>query len=157
MSAATPTLRLADRDDLAAVAALESESFDPPWRADDVALLLEASEALLLLAEAGDAARGYALFQRIAGEAELLRIGVARAWRGRGLGALLVAEGLERLTAAGDRACFLEVREGNLPARKLYERAGFRQTGRRSGYYADGEDALLFRLDLPRRTWGQQP
>lgn len=152
MSEAAPTLRLADRDDLAAVAALELESFDPAWRADDVALLLEASEALLLLAEVGSEARGYALFQRVGGEAELLRIGVARAWRGRGLGALLVADGLARLAAAGDRACFLEVREGNLPARKLYERAGFRRTGRRTGYYADGEDALLFRLDLPGRS-----
>lgn len=152
MSEAAATLRLAGRDDLAAVAALELESFDPPWRADDVALLLEASEALLLLAEVGGESRGYALFQRIAGEAELLRVGVARAWRGRGLGALLVADGLARLAAAGDRACFLEVREGNLPARKLYERAGFRRVGRRTGYYADGEDALLFRLDLPGRS-----
>jgi len=149
-----PTLRLADRDDLAAVAALESESFDPAWKADDVALLLEATEALLLIAEEEGVARGYALFQRVAGEAELLRIGVARASRGRGLGDRLLAEGLDRLAAAGDRACFLEVREGNLPARQLYERAGFQRTGRRPGYYADGEDALLFRLDLRERSAG---
>lgn len=42
---------------------------------------------------------------------------------------------------------WLEVHEGNLAARKLYEKLGFKQVGRRKGYYRDGASALLYSLD----------
>jgi ribosomal-protein-alanine N-acetyltransferase len=38
----------------------------------------------------------------------------------------------------------LEVRPSNQQAIKLYQRYGFRELGRRKGYYPDNEDALLF-------------
>jgi len=38
----------------------------------------------------------------------------------------------------------LEVREGNEGARRLYRLYGFREIGKRRGYYADtGEDAII--------------
>jgi len=45
---------------------------------------------------------------------------------------------------------FLEVDEGNEPARRLYRRAGFREVGRRKGYYPAGKGAaaLILRRDL---------
>ena len=49
-------------------------------------------------------------------------------------------------------AVFLEVDEDNEPARRLYQRAGFREVGRRPGYYQQGRDhaatALVLRRDL---------
>jgi ribosomal-protein-alanine N-acetyltransferase len=42
----------------------------------------------------------------------------------------------------------LEVGEDNTPARRLYARAGFREVGRRPGYYAGGKAALVLRRDL---------
>jgi len=148
VSAPEPSFRVARPDDLVRVAELERESFSPPWGEDDLVLVLAAGESLLLLVEASGEVLGYALFQRVLGEAELLRIGVATGRRGAGLGARLLDEGLRRLAASGDGACHLEVREGNVAARRLYARAGFRHTGRRRAYYADGEDALLYRIDL---------
>lgn len=38
---------------------------------------------------------------------------------------------------------WLEVHEGNQPARRLYEKLGFQQVGRRPRYYSDGAAALL--------------
>ena len=50
------------------------------------------------------------------------------------------------------RAVFLEVDERNEPARRLYQRAGFREVGRRPGYYQQGREqpatALVLRRDL---------
>jgi ribosomal-protein-alanine N-acetyltransferase len=48
---------------------------------------------------------------------------------------------------------FLEVRESNLPARRLYEKHGFHETGRRRGYYQNpAEDAILYVRDLMSRA-----
>jgi ribosomal-protein-alanine N-acetyltransferase len=53
---------------------------------------------------------------------------------------------LERSLAVGLDAAWLEVRAGNAAAIALYERFGFTTVGRRPGYYADGEDALVMCL-----------
>jgi ribosomal-protein-alanine N-acetyltransferase len=36
----------------------------------------------------------------------------------------------------------------NRAARALYEAAGFQEVGRRRGYYASGEDALILRATI---------
>ena len=45
-----------------------------------------------------------------------------------------------------DAEIWLEVHEGNGPARALYEALGFEQVGRRPRYYTDGAAALLLTL-----------
>ena len=82
-------------------------------------------------------------------DARLYSIAVAGAARGHGLGAHLLAACEQAAGDAGAQRMRLEVRAGNHAAIALYKRAGYRQTGRRAAYYADGEDALNFerRLD----------
>lgn len=80
----------------------------------------------------------YAEVRRVAGEAHVLAMAVLPAWRGRG-----VASALLRAALSGARAAYLEVRESNAAGRGFYARHGFEVAGRRRGYYADGEDALL--------------
>jgi ribosomal-protein-alanine N-acetyltransferase len=46
---------------------------------------------------------------------------------------------------------YLEVRVSNRPARTFYAGLGFRDAGRRAGYYLDGEDALVLVRDM-RKT-----
>ena len=61
--------------------------------------------------------------------------------------------------ASGARRAFLEVRPGNVEARRLYQGLGFQEVGRRRGYYVDtGEDALLLeaRLDEGPFAAGRQ-
>lgn len=141
-------LRVARAADLEALGRLEREAFAEPWPATDLALRLGRADHLVLVAGQSGEIVGYALFQRAAGEAELQRMAVRKEARGQGLGGRLLAEGLGRLRRAGDGACFLEVRDSNLAARRLYARAGFALLGRRRAYYANGEDALLYRLPL---------
>jgi ribosomal-protein-alanine N-acetyltransferase len=43
---------------------------------------------------------------------------------------------------------FLEVAADNKAANALYAGAGFVQVGERRGYYPDGGDALVLRLDI---------
>ncbi len=75
-------------------------------------------------------------------ESELLKIAVRKEERGKGIGKrLLTALEAEAKTRGGEKM-FLEVREGNIPARKLYESNGFESTRVRQKYYADGENAV---------------
>jgi ribosomal-protein-alanine N-acetyltransferase len=58
-------------------------------------------------------------------------------------------EAMKRGAAAYEvTECYLEVRVGNEPAIKLYERLGFTKTKRNYGYYLDGEDAWVMALPI---------
>jgi len=53
--------------------------------------------------------------------------------------------------ATGARVVFLEVRAGNVVARRLYRTLGFRDLGIRRGYYGPGQDAIVMELRLGGR------
>lgn len=87
---------------------------------------------------------GYFLGMQILDEAEIHRIAVAEEERGRGLGQKLMDHFLALCREQGASAQTLEVRAGNLPAIRLYEKNGFVTEGRRKNYYRDpSEDALI--------------
>jgi ribosomal-protein-alanine N-acetyltransferase len=76
-------------------------------------------------------------------EWELENIAVLPEFRRRGLGRLLLSALLKHARLQGAERIFLEVRESNLEAIRLYEAAGFQQLGLRREYYLNPiEDAL---------------
>ena len=82
-------------------------------------------------------------------EVEILNIAVREDRRRRGYGSLLMATALQDAKETGILRGVLEVRISNAPAIHLYESFGFRQVGKRRGYYQDtGEDALIYTLDM---------
>lgn len=133
--------------DLAALAALHAASFDRPWDAAALGELI-ASPGVFLVAETD----GFLLARVIADEAEILTLAVRPAARRAGTGRRLVEATVVQAAARGAARLFLEVAEGNVAARRLYEGAGFVEAGRRRGYYAhaDGsrEDALTLVLNF---------
>ncbi len=84
-------------------------------------------------------------------EWEIENIAVSGPARRRGLGSRLLGEFLNLVRQRGARQVFLEVRESNRPARQLYEKWAFVETGRRKAYYQDPpEDALVFSFSFPQ-------
>lgn len=102
--------------------------------------------ALVILGS--DRVQGF-IIGRIAGDQwEIENVAVDPMKRKQGLGAGLVREFLNR-TRTGANEVFLEVRESNLAARKLYEKMGFVQVGRRKSYYQEpAEDAILLQFSF---------
>jgi [ribosomal protein S18]-alanine N-acetyltransferase len=101
--------------------------------------------------ESGRPARvvGFLIARHVVSEWELENIVVAPEVRGRGIGTRLMKELLARATQTGSHSVFLEVRESNAPARALYQKLGFLQTGRRKSYYNNPvEDAILYCKNL---------
>ena len=130
--------------DMDCVAEMETQCFSDPWTPE---MILDSQrtglDTWLILEEEGEAS-GYCVFRTIAGEAELLRIGVRPPLRGLGYGKKLMDGVVENSRKNGVTAIALEVREGNAPARSLYKSYGFKEECIRSGYYRDPkEDAVI--------------
>ena len=104
---------------------------------------------LLVMEEEGLVA-GFIVAHAVEREWEIENIAVRGQARRRGLGSHLLGEFLDSVRDHGGQAVFLEVRESNMAARKLYEKWAFSEAGRRKGYYQDPpEDALVFRFSFP--------
>ena len=129
-------------------AALHAQCFPEPWSEADFARLLASSGVQGLIARAQDDPQGLSLIRSVAGECELLTIGVLPAARRTGGGAVLLAQSEIAARRAGSKRLFLEVSERNAPAGGLYERAGYRQIGLRKGYYRVGAAARVLARDL---------
>jgi ribosomal-protein-alanine N-acetyltransferase len=138
------SVRRAGPADLADLARLHAAAFSPGWSAAEIAAL----DALALVEDGV----GLILVRTVAGEAEILTIGVQPQARGSGAGRRLLAAALAAARSEGAEAVFLEVAEDNAPARRLYAGAGFGEVGRRRGYYprpgSTPADALVLRRTL---------
>jgi ribosomal-protein-alanine N-acetyltransferase len=138
------TVRRAGAGDLAALADLHATAFSPGWSVAEIAAL-----GAVALVEDG---AGMILVRTVAGEAEVLTVGVRPEARGAGAGRRLVQAALEAARADGAERVFLEVAEDNLAALRLYDGFGFVEVGRRRRYYPrpDGgtADALVLRRAL---------
>jgi len=147
-----PALSPASTRDAAAFATIHAASFNRGWSEQEFEQLLTDRSVIADRVTRGRKALGFILSRRAADEAEILSVAVARAVRGQGLARRLLDLHLRRLAGFGLRAVFLEVEEDNVPARKLYARAGFQEAGRRKDYYIQGRArpaaALVLRRDL---------
>jgi [ribosomal protein S18]-alanine N-acetyltransferase len=145
MSEATPR-------DAAAIAALHAASFRRGWSEPEVETLLLDRAVIAHRVTIANKISGFIMSRKAADEVEILSVAVNTRQRGRGLARSLLTLHLRRLAGLGTRTVFLEVDENNTPALRLYDRAGFREVGRRPNYYpaAGGKTAtaLVLRRDL---------
>ena len=132
-------LRRALEGDLAAVAQIQAAS--PEAAQWDVRHYLAHD---LVVAVWGARIAGFAVARRVAeGESELLTLAVDPEFRRRGIARRLIGT----LTSSHTGTLWLEVRESNDAARKLYKTLNFHEMGRRLGYYRDsGESAIVMKF-----------
>ena len=127
------------------LADIHANAFTRPWGTEEFERFLSERNILSdgLFIGPRQEPTGFILSRKGGDEAEILSIAIAPEARGRGHAGMLLDRHLQTLTQAGVRKVFLEAEEGNRPALKLYRRRGFREVGRRAGYYArpDGSRA----------------
>ena len=149
------SMRLADLD---AVAAIEASAYAHPWTRGNFADSLAAGYVAEVLLDSRGQILGYLLGLYGHEETHLLNLTVAPAFQRQGNGLALLARLGELARLRGDRQLWLEVRQGNAPAQRLYRQTGFEDIGLRRGYYPAGangrEDALVMRLKLARQAHG---
>jgi ribosomal protein S18 acetylase RimI-like enzyme len=104
---------------------------------------------LFLFAEQGGRTVGYSCYGEIActqGSYDLYWIAVHDDLRGRGIGGLLLQATEERIAGRRGRAIWVETsgQEKYLPTRKFYLRQGYQQAAVLPGFYADGDDKVVY-------------
>ena len=149
---AEPVLAQAGPRDAGAFATLHAASFQRGWSDGEFETLLRDRNISAHRATSGGSLAGFIISRLVEGEAEILSVAVAKSRQGRGLARRLLSLHLSTLAGRGAVAVFLEVDEANIPALRLYQRAGFEEVGRRAGYYRDNagrpSTALVLRRDL---------
>ena len=100
---------------------------------------------------------GYAIYRIVGGECELLSIGVHPDARRRGLGRQLLDAIMSACRLAGVGRMFLEVRDDNVAAFRLYRGLGFAVVGRRTAYYRAGDGRRRDALTMSRAITDKAP
>ncbi len=148
-------LRAMRREDLASVLEIERRSFAQPWSRSFFEKELATPFARLVVAVEEGPARpiviGYTCRWRVTDEVHLLNLAVHPEHRGRSIGRLLMESMIDEARTTAASVVFLEVRAGNVVARRLYRQLGFRDLGVRRSYYGPGQDAIVMELRLDPR------
>jgi ribosomal-protein-alanine N-acetyltransferase len=146
-------IRPATPADLPAILTLASHSWSAgQWSAGHYQRIFTEStpRRVALVVEEGSVVQAFLVASVLDREREIENIVVAHGERRRGFGKQLLDEFLRLSRGDAAKIVFLEVRESNLAARKLYEKCGFIEKGRRRRYYQQPEEnAILYQRFLP--------
>jgi ribosomal-protein-alanine N-acetyltransferase len=143
-------LRPMTAQDLEAVMQIEVRAYPFPWTQGIFLDCLKHGYSCWIYEHDG-VMKGYAVVMFTLDEMHLLNICIRPEVQGKRLGSRMLKT-LERI-ARGAKAetCFLEVRQSNFSAIRLYMNAGFNEVGLRKNYYpaaAGREDAIVMAKTL---------
>ena len=88
---------------------------------------------------------GYCMSRSFENEVNILNMAIKSSSQGKGVGRYLLEHILSQVPTKS--SVFLEVKQGNLNAIKLYKSLGFQEINLRSSYYKDGTSALVMCLE----------
>ena len=131
---------------VSAVAEIEKNCFSNPWNETVIGGELKNDCSHIYVAVEDGKAVGYAMLYVVCGEADIVRVAVLPEYRRQGIAEKLLLKSFE---VNETDAVFLDVRESNAPAIKLYKSLGFVDTGVRKNYYSNPtENAILMKKEF---------
>lgn len=133
-------IKEATLNDVAEIVKIEQICFSTPWTEQGVRESIENENTRLYLAFADGKVAGYMGVQIFSGEGYVTNVATLPEFRRQGVAKALI----ERVLQNEMDFLTLEVRAGNAPAIKLYEKLGFERVGERPHFYRNpDENALL--------------
>ena len=100
------------------------------------------------VAEENNAIIGYITATYCLDECDIITVAVSNKFRNKGIATSLINALIENLKSKGVTSLFLEVRESNVSAIKLYEKLGFIKLSVRKNYYEGVENAINYLLKI---------
>lgn len=133
----------------------ESYQYGSPWSKEQFQRVLEQDHVFVLLAEMNKEIIGFLCSGMNPFEAEIYNIAISQKYKRLGLASDLIRHMKRMLVANRIDEIFLEVRESNVGAIKLYKTMGFEPVGLRKDYYTKpSEDAIILKCKINRMLGG---
>ena len=139
-------IRRAIPRDASEIARLEEEIFSDPWSEESIVSTISTEGAMCYTALSDGEVIAYVIGRQIPPEGEIYRIATREDKRGRGIAYRLLDYAVKTERGRGLEVLFLEVRERNVPARKLYTAYGFHEIDLRKNYYKDPQDNAVIMM-----------
>lgn len=134
-------------EDTSAAAVLEAENFSEPWSAAAFMEEIRKETSIYMVAVDNEEIVGVCGLVTSFDEGEVLNVSVRKEYRKQGIAYEMLQRLMEEAYTKGIRHFTLEVREGNVAARSLYEKLGFVCEGIRPNFYrSPAENAAIYWL-----------
>lgn len=120
-----------------------------PWSEEQFKKDLSQSNSHYLIYTADEIWLGFVSYYQMFDEADITHVVVEKSRKSAGIGKRMLKRVIQYMKENDIRTVFLEVRESNEQAKKLYESLGFRQISKRNNYYHQPtEDGLVLKLRM---------
>ncbi len=131
------------KDDASSLAQIDEAVFGGSFKEADFLGYIDSDLYCFQVAKIDEKAVGYIGYMIIAGEADIINIGILHNFRGLGIGNMLISAMIDECKKKSVTCVHLEVRKSNTVAISLYEKYGFIATGVSKNHYANPcEDAI---------------
>tara|TARA_B100001029_G_scaffold115606_1_gene95668 strand:+ start:951 stop:1397 length:447 start_codon:yes stop_codon:yes gene_type:complete len=135
-------IRTAELEDLNEIYNIEKKVFNDYWSLDLIkSEIIEKKYSRVTVLELKKKIIGYIFQRKIYDENHIINLAIDIPYQHKGYGKFLLMKILEK--DSNDTNVFLEVKEANLPAVKLYIDLGFEEVDRKERYYSDGSNAIF--------------
>ena len=135
-------IRTAELEDLNEIYNIEKKVFNDYWSLDLIkSEIIEKKYSRVTVLELKKKIIGYIFQRKIYDDNHIINLAIDIPYQHKGYGKLLLMKILEK--DSNDTNVFLEVKEANLPALKLYIDLGFEEVNRKERYYSDGSNAIF--------------
>ena len=135
-------IRIAELEDINEIYSIEKKVFNDYWSLDLIkSEIIEKKYSRVTVLELKKKIIGYIFQRKIYDENHIINLAIDIPYQHRGYGKFLLMKILEK--DDNDTNVFLEVKEANLPAVKLYIDLGFEEVDRKERYYSDGSNAIF--------------
>ncbi len=135
-------IRIAELEDINEIYNIEKKVFNDYWSLGLIkSEIIEKKYSRVTVLELKKKIIGYIFQRKIYDENHIINLAIDIPYQHRGYGKFLLMKILEK--DDNDTNVFLEVKEANLPAVKLYIDLGFEEVDRKEGYYSDGSNAIF--------------
>ncbi|MGN0602089.1 MAG: ribosomal protein S18-alanine N-acetyltransferase [Oscillospiraceae bacterium] len=147
MNSSDIEIRKAVLADCDSICDIENACFSDPWSKESFEYQISNPFAEIIGAFEGNVPVGFVNVQYVSGELTVNNIAVTEKYRRKGIAKKLLEYAFEQYPET--ECVYLEVRESNVPAQRLYEKLGFVKVGKRENYYKSPvEDAWLMTKDM---------
>ena len=131
------------KDDLEAIAAIESVSINPPWSFKAICDFSECDTSRILVAKIDKIVVGYITYSVVLDEVQIANVATHSDFRRKGIGEKILMYLYDEAKEGNMYVITLEVRESNTAARTLYISEGFSEIGARPNYYTNPREAAI--------------